>query len=143
MLKIHCVKVCSSKELDVSVTSKDNVFTRVKIFKSLVSDDNNAELDESLQQQVEDSPAICDIECLNITVRDWVLVHYGADNFPSDTTKIIDTDYKVNAMHKSGTFFWNWPEQQDKIFYSRSNIVKKLDQPDVASTRGQFSFKNL
>ena len=42
-----------------------------------------------------------------------------------------------------GNSFWKWAVQEDNIFYTIKNIVKTLDQPEVAGTRGQFSFKNF
>ena len=46
-------------------------------------------------------------------------------------------------MPKSETAYWTWPAQEDKIFYTRNDIIEKLDAPIVAGTHGQFSFKDL
>lgn len=45
-------------------------------------------------------------------------------------------------MHKSGNI-WKWPRQEDKIFYKHENILKKINPPVVAGTRGQFHLMNL
>ena len=34
-------------------------------------------------------------------------------------------------MHKSETAYWTRPAQEDKIFYTRNDIIKKLDVPIV------------
>ena len=42
-------------------------------------------------------------------------------------------------MHKVGKY-WKWPEQEDHIFYYRSDVIKKIDAPTIAGSRGQFMF---
>ena len=54
--------------------------------------------------------------------RDWVLVSYD----------------DANKSEK-----WKWPENEDKIIYKRSQIFEKLNLPEVASSQGQFIFKDI
>ena len=32
---------------------------------------------------------------------------------------VLDNEFQVNVMHKSGNSFWKWPAQEDNIFYTR------------------------
>ena len=53
---------------------------------------------------------------------DWLLVNYGY----------------ANKSEK-----WKWPKKEDKIIYKRSQIFEKLNLPEVASSQGQFIFKDI
>ena len=84
-----------------------------------------------------------EVKNFEINLGDWVLVSYEDDVFPGEVIAVLDNDFQVNVMHKSGNSFWKWPAQEDNIFYTRENIVRNLDQPEVAGTRGQFLFKSI
>ena len=71
-------------------------------------------------------------------VYDWVLGRYGNETFPGEITKLVASDADINVMRKSGTAYWKWPAQEDKIFYTRNDIMKKLDPPIIAGISGQF-----
>ena len=79
---------------------------------------------------------------LEVNIGDWVLVNYDGADFPGEITNIVGFDYEVNVMHKYGAF-WKWPLTEDRIFYDRKNVVKKLEPLEVAGTRGQFTFTQL
>ena len=51
-------------------------------------------------------------------------------------------DVEVSVMHKSGKF-WKWPTSADKIYYPLENVKKVIEPPEVAGSRGQFSFDCL
>ena len=53
---------------------------------------------------------------------DWLLVNY--DN--------------ANKGEK-----WKWLKKEDKIIYKRPQIFEKLNPPEVASSQGQFIFKDI
>ena len=44
-------------------------------------------------------------------------------------------------MVKSGKH-WKWPVQPDILSYNCSDIIKKINPPEVAGSRGQFLFKD-
>ena len=100
----------------------------VNIFK--VHEDTENESGESQLKPISDSPN----SDLQIDIGDWVLVHYQGSNFPGEVTAIYGLDFKVNVMHKSGNVFWKWPLKENKIVY---------EPPEVAGTRGLFTFKDL
>ena len=43
-------------------------------------------------------------------------------------------------MVKMGAY-WKWPEKKDEIWYEKRDVIKIIEPPVVASSRGQFSFK--
>lgn len=72
-----------------------------------------------------------------------VFVQYDGQEFPGEVTTTVRLDFQVIVMHKSGNAFLGWPSREDKIFYQRENIIKKLEPPEVAGTGGQFQFGPL
>ncbi len=69
-------------------------------------------------------------------------MNYEEGDFSREITNIVGSDHEVNVMHNCGAF-WKWPLTEDKIIYYRKNMVNKLEPPEVAGTRGQFSFTLL
>jgi len=130
-LKLHCVRAHNAKMLRVSTVSTKDDFTLVEIFQGAGSDESEPE--EQNQPNDENQ------ETLKVNIGDWVLVNYDGADFPGEITNIVGFDYEVNVMHKCGAF-WKWPLTEDGIFYDRKNVVKKLEPPEVAGTRGQFTF---
>lgn len=140
-------KVRNSNQLEVSATSTNEIFKLVNIFKSNLSLSNDEmETDESDltdTENAQDSDNDDTLSSIQISMNDWVLVQYENEQFPGEVTKVVGADIEVNVMHKSGNSYWKWPKREDKIFYAIDNIVKKIEQPEVAGTRGQFFFKDL
>ena len=44
------------------------------------------------------------------------------------------SDYEVSLMVKAGKY-WKWPHLEDKIFFQKQNVQKKLNAPKVVSSR--------
>jgi len=44
--------------------------------------------------------------------------------------KIIGNDYEVTVMVPAGSY-WKWPSKEDRIFYERAHLMKKLSAPVV------------
>ncbi len=49
---------------------------------------------------------------------------------------------RLAVMHKSANA-WKWPRPEDKIFYPAAQIVRVINLPTVAGSRGQFVFENI
>ncbi|KAK6169741.1 hypothetical protein SNE40_020732 [Patella caerulea] len=76
----------------------------------------------------------------NIEIGDWYVVNYDGLFFPGEVIAYGDQgDYQVSVMEPAGAN-WKWPQPLDVIFYRRENIVKKIDKPEVANSRGHFKF---
>lgn len=75
----------------------------------------------------------------DVAVDDWVVVKYDDVHFPGIVTKIENEDCKVAVMVKYGKL-WKWPESKDEIYYTRNNIIRKVNPPSVANARGYFKF---
>ena len=116
--KVHCVKPKSATSLDVSTLSTEDSVTVVNILPNSTSETYEREYKHNNESH----------ESLSISVGDWVLVCYDGDNFPGEITQVIgELDFEVNVMHRSGGVYWKWPLKEDKIFYHKGNIVKKLN----------------
>ena len=89
-------------------------FTVFSIFKMTK---HKAEEDNNVGEIIRES--ISERELLR---GDWLLVNY--DN--------------ANKSEK-----WKWPKKEDKIIYKRSQTFEKLNPWEVASSRGQFIFKDI
>ena len=71
-----------------------------------------------------------------------MLVKYGSKNYPGKILQIVDSEFQVNDMNKTGKF-WRWPQKEEKIFYTSNNIVKHIEPAQVAGLRGQFEFHQI
>ena len=119
----------------MSSISVEESYTVVNIFTS--ADSSESDMEDEMGMPSDDCMA------LEINVGDWVLVRYDDSNFPGEVTNSIVSDYEVSVMHKCGNAFWKWLLKEDKIYYNKTSITKKLDPPQVAGSRGQFIFKEL
>ena len=82
------------------------------------------------------------LPALNLTIGLWVIVKYEGEEFPGEVTCMEDSDVEANVMHRSANS-WKWPRPEDKIFYSRNEIVRVINPPSVAGNRGQFVLKTF
>ena len=130
--KLHCIRANNVEQLEVSIVSSDESFSLVNIFK--VPEDTESESWESQLNPIFKSD-------IQIDIGDWVLVHYQGSNFPGEVTGIYGLDFQVNVVHKSGNVFWKWPLKEDKILYEMQSVLAKLGPPEMAGTRGQFTFR--
>lgn len=91
--------------------------------KELVSHESDAEpeIDDSHRNVV-----------VQYHVGEWVLVKYDQQVFPGEIKVVEEEEVKVNVMVRSGSGF-QWPTLPDCIFYSLSNVIKKLEPPNLQS----------
>ena len=75
-------------------------------------------------------------------VGDWVIVTYEDEEYPGEVTATIDGEVEVSVMHPYGGYY-KWPDAKDQIYYPVSNVLRKIDAPIVAGSRGQFSFNDI
>ena len=54
-------------------------------------------------------------------------------------------NYLISTMTKQIEHgkYWKWPEQPDKIWYQHSDIVQKIQPPDMLNNRGAVHIKEL
>ena len=114
-----------------STVSTEDDFTLVEIFQGARSDESEPK--EQNQPKDENQGT------LEFESGDWVLVNYNGADFPGEITNIVGPYYEVNVMHMC-VAFWKWPLTEDRIFYDRKNVVKKLEPTEVVGTCGQFTF---
>lgn len=70
---------------------------------------------------------------------DWVVVQYDQIHYPGEVTKIVSGEYEVIVLHRHDNHF-KWPAKEDRLFYSKKQIVKKLLGPPTLSA--SFSSNN-
>ena len=131
-LKLHCIRPHGSKKLSVSTVSFGEIFNVIGIFEM-----QNEELLEGEISDDENHACV-----MQFSVGDWILASYDNTNFAGEILQIVNEEFEVSVRHRSGNF-WKWPQREDNIFYNRKNIIKQLDPPQVAGSRGQFEFKEL
>jgi len=85
-------------------------------------------------------PETCDHS--EFVVGDWCAVEYDKTLFPGEIRSLQGDDYEVSVMVKAGKY-WKWPQVEDKIFYQKQNVRKKLNAPKVVSSRGHFVFDDF
>ena len=77
-----------------------------------------------------DEPSTDTTEEKPIQVGDWWVVEYDDKLFPGELKQIRDGNYEVSFMHQAGTT-WKWPSKEDKTFYVREKVKKKLPPPTM------------
>ena len=75
-VKLHCMKTQGPNKLSVSNVSNGEAFSIIRILPAT---------DETL-------------------VGDWVLVKYDSTNYPGGILQIVNNEFQVNVMNKSGKF---------------------------------------
>ena len=93
----------------------------VKIFEDVVSDQGEEEQDQN------------NYYYFHTSLGDWVLVE-----FPGEVTTTVGLDFEVSVMHKSDNGFWKWPSSEDKVFYQKEVLIKKMELSEVSVTCRQF-----
>ena len=131
--KIHFIRPASDKhKVVIAETSDDKELKIVRIRKPNVPEVSSDEDEASNGSQT-------DSQNTKPSIGQWVLVSYDHKDYPGEVTAVEDGDIEVNVMHKSGGA-WKWPVKADKIFYPAESIVKRLNPPRAAGSRGQFVF---
>ena len=76
-------------------------------------------------------------------VGDYVLVRYEDDLYPGRIIEIKnDEEVLISAMKKSAQN-WRWPAKPDEIFYSKDEIVRKINPPTQVGRREIFKVEEL
>lgn len=75
--------------------------------------------------------------------QDYVLVRYDDQFYPGQIIQILDTQFRVRCMEKSGTN-WKWPHSFDELWYLKDNIIKKISLESIVpvSNRGVFKIND-
>ena len=76
------------------------------------------------------------------SIGDWVLVKYDNTNYPGEILQIVNNEFQVYVMNKSGKF-WRRPQKDDKIFHTSNNVVKRIEPLQVAGSSGQSEFHQI
>ena len=78
-----------------------------------------------------------------INVGDWYVVDYDGVNYPGEVTAIgEEDDFQVSVMQPAGKQYWKWPDVEDNIYYPRNSMIRKLDKPEAANSRGHYKFNS-
>lgn len=128
--------------------SNGDEFNFVNIFENTdESEEDENDKFEAVQDEDEkensSSKTACILNHAELLIHDWALVNYKNNCFPGEITHIARNDFEVNVMHWNGTKILNWPAREDKIYYHKNDIIKKLKVPNVAGSHGHFFFPGL
>ena len=137
-LRVHCIQAFGANEVKVADISSEieESFRVCRIRNSSITPLTNSMTEQDSPIEDVTQPA------LNLSIGVWVVVKYDDEEFPGEVTCIEDSDIEVNVMHRSANA-WKWPRPEDKIFYSRDQIVRVINPPSVAGNRGQFMFEDI
>ena len=77
----------------------------------------------------------------NVTLQkgNWCVVDYDGEHFPGEVLRTAGAEYEVSVMTRAGSF-WKWPTRKDVLFYKSTQIVKAISPPNLATSRGHFTF---
>ncbi|MEE4247337.1 MAG: hypothetical protein V2I33_18150 [Kangiellaceae bacterium] len=84
-------------------------------------------------------------------VGDWVVVRYQGTVYPGQVTQLCEVaggaagevKYRVNAMAPSGPQKFKWPRKKDQIFYSATDVLRKIEAPTPTGSRKTYEFDEL
>ena len=131
----HCVKTNGKQQLMVAETSDSTQFRITRIRKAngkdkgeFAEEEKESDREESRNDTEEDGLPHDEFP---VEVGQWVVVTHDGIEFPGEVVTCVE----VNVMHRSGNA-WKWPNQ---IYYPYDNILRQLDPPTVAGSRGQFT----
>ena len=75
---------------------------------------------------------------------DWCLVKYDEKYYPGIIEQHRNANYLVSVMVSTANRnLWKWPNPPDCVWYTRQNVVTKLQPPEPVSSRGVYRFKNM
>lgn len=80
---------------------------------------------------------------VTVETGDWCLVKYDNVYYPGLVEEVVEQEYKVSVMVRSGPSRWKWPQPPDCVWYEKGNVLRKIMPPDVVASRGQFEFTEL
>jgi len=68
---------------------------------------------------------------------DFVIIKYENEYFPGVVLEETDEGVKVKAMAMSGNF-WKWPQKDDILVYSVTDVILKIATPAQVTNRGAY-----
>ena len=70
------------------------------------------------------------------------MVVYEGEYFPGLVLNITTLEVVVKVMTMFGPN-WKWPEQEDKLWYPRDDVVEKIKEPQLLNARGIYAIEEL
>lgn len=77
-----------------------------------------------------------------IDVDDWCVVNYDGKLYPVVVQAAVADNYEVSVLLRAGKN-WKWPDREDKIYYTKSNVIKKLSLPIIVNARDHYKFTDF
>jgi hypothetical protein len=78
----------------------------------------------------------------NLNVSSWCVVQYEDELFPGEIKAVVGDSYEVSVMVEAGKY-WKWPQQEDKILYSRDHVLKALNPPVLINAWEHYDFPDF
>ncbi|KAG5898611.1 hypothetical protein JTB14_020987 [Gonioctena quinquepunctata] len=106
---------------------------------------SDEEENSNLENENEDSVNINHTGIVEICQNDmkensYVVVCYDNQYYPGIIVELDEDDVRVKTMVKSGSTGWKWPTPDDVIWYSRSDLMEIIEQPNFAAVNKSVVF---
>ena len=95
-----------------------------------------------LTKTAKESSALVNDNVSGIKVSSWCVVEYDGMHFPGEVRAVEGDDYEISVMVRAGNY-WKWPSREDKIFYHKDQIWKKLHPPTLVNLHEHYSFSDF
>ncbi|KAJ4451842.1 hypothetical protein ANN_03320, partial [Periplaneta americana] len=77
-------------------------------------------------------------DTITLEKNDFVIVEYEGSYFPGKIVEIVADVYEIVTMVKSGLSSYRWPDKEDKLTYTREQIKKKIQCPNLCTRCGSY-----
>lgn len=132
-IKKKCRKMKSRKE---TVSSESE--SADEIYETVESDESTGpfiEEEEHIEEKENESSALNkNLLCDSYVLHDYVVVEYEGEIWPGKVTTLEEDGAYIKCMTRCG-LAWKWPEKEDCIFYSKTDIKFKIKEPKKLSTK--------
>jgi len=74
--------------------------------------------------------------------NDWVVVKCDKRTYPGFVTAVVKNDIEVSVMEMAGSKgkLWKLLVKEDKIFYTKDNVLYHIEAPHIVGSRRQYCF---
>lgn len=82
---------------------------------------------------------------INLVPGNWVVVTYDGKEYPGEIMFIENENkVQVSVMVPTGPpNHFKWPQPPDCIFYSKEEVLREIDPPEVVNSRGLYRFSEF
>lgn len=79
----------------------------------------------------------------DLTIGSYVIFLYEEEYFPGIIIDVKENEVQIKSMCFSGATYFKWPEKEDKLWYSRQDILENIKDPITINNRGVYSILEM